>query len=225
MYPRIHTTMILSIYRTYLVRQRVSLINRLKRGKFSSHDVSVKRAIIVANLVSRLVVNFLTILYSIKFEWLIVHVARHAIFAREFLFYDNLQIYRYLHARVPLHDWRVEFQSSNMLKDLRSNSWVRVSVADLLPLATSPRERSTSTLSLRRPYLVVYMSPKIPAKVFRRFFMVSSVSSPWPVCDWLPCRWNGILDVGGSSGRRPTDGALLTVLDCEAANKIENRNY
>lgn len=38
------------------------------------------------------------------------------------VFYDNLQIYRYLHAHVPLHDWRVEFQSSNMLKDLRSNS-------------------------------------------------------------------------------------------------------
>lgn len=141
------------------------------------------------------------------------------------VFYDNLQIYRYLHAprHVLLHDWRVGIQSSNMLRDLRRNSWVRVSVADVLSLATSPRERPTSTLSLRRPYLSVYMSPKMPAKVFRRFFIVSSVSSPW-VCDWLPCRWNGILEVGGSSGRRPTDGALLTVLDWEAA-KIENRNH
>lgn len=211
--------MILSIYRTYLVRRRVSLINHWTREILISRCF---RAIIVTNPISRLVVNFLTILYSIKFEWLIAHFARHAIFARDF-FYDNLQIYRYLHARVFLHDWRVEFQSSNMLRDLRSNSWVRVSVADVL-LATSPRERSTSTLSLRRPYLVVYMSPKMPAKVFRRFFIVSSVSSPW-VCDWLPCRWNGILGVGGSSGRRPTDGALLTVLDWEAASKIENRNY
>jgi len=80
-----------------------------------------------------------------------------------------------------------------------------------------------STLSLRRPYLVLYMSPKMPAKVFRRFFIVSSLSSPW-VCDWLPCRWNGTLDVGGSSERRLTDGALLTVLDWEAVG-IEETDY
>lgn len=65
------------------------------------------------------------------------------------------------------------------------------------------------------------MSPKMPANVFRRFFMVSSESS---FCDWLPCRWKGTLvgGGGGSSGRRPTEGALLTVLDCDAAcRKIE----
>lgn len=141
------------------------------------------------------------------------------------VFYDNLQIYRYLH--VPhqlLHDWRVEYdvlQSWNMLSDRRRISWVRVIVADLLSLATSSRECPTSTLSLRRPYLVVYMSPKMPANVFRRFFIVSSVSSPW-ACDWLPCRWNGTLVVGGSSERRPTDGALLTVLDWEAT---KNKKY
>jgi hypothetical protein len=67
------------------------------------------------------------------------------------------------------------------------------------------------------------MSPKMPAKVFRRFFIVSSLSSPW-ACDWLPCRWNGTLDVGGSSVRRLTDGALLTVLDWEAVG-IEEADY
>jgi len=115
---------------------------------------------------------------------------------------------------MPLHSW-------NMLRDRRRISWVRVIVADLLSLATSSRECPTSTLSLRRPYLVVYMSPNIPAKVFRRFFIVSSVSS-LGTCDWLPCRWNGTLDAGDSSARRLTEGALLTVLDWEAA-RIESR--
>lgn len=58
----------------------------------------------------------------------------------------------------------------------------------------------------------IHMSPKIPAKVFRRFFIVSSVSSLvfWV---WLLCRWKGILDGGGggSSERLPT----LVVLDWE----------
>lgn len=93
-------------------------------------------------------------------------------------------------------------------------------VADLLSSAVSSRERSTRSLSPGRPCSAVYMSPNMPAKVFRRFFIVSSVSSP-SFCDWLPCRWNGILGGnGGSSVRRPTDGAALTeltVLDWEAA--------
>lgn len=123
--------------------------------------------------------------------------------------------------------WRVgcdALQSWNMLSERRRISWVRVIVADLLSLATSSsRECPTSTLSLRRPYLELYMSPKMPANVFRRFFIVSSVSSPW-ACDWLPCRWNGTLDVGGiSGGRRSTDGALLTVLDWEATGNCEQR--
>lgn len=67
----------------------------------------------------------------------------------------------------------------------------------------------------------IYMSPKIPANVFRKFFIVSSVSSLW---DWLPCLWKGILDGGGSSGRRPTDGALLVVLDCDAVDKESFEN-
>jgi len=152
-----------------------------------------------------------------------VHFAWHAVSR---VSYDNLQIYRYLHAPHHLsNDRRVKcdaLQSWNMLRDRRRISWVRVIVADLLSLATSSRECPTSTLSLRRPYLVVYMSPKIPANVFRRFFIVSSVSSLW-TCDWLPCRWNGTLDVGGSSVRRPTDGALLTVLDWEADTRIERK--
>jgi len=131
-----------------------------------------------------------------------------------------IDIYMLFARQIPhLRLVRQAVQSWNMLKDLRRISWVRVFGADL-SLDTSPRERSMSTLSLRRPYLMVYMSPKIPAKVFRRFFIVSSVSSP-VACDWLPCRWNGTLDVGGSSTRRPTDGALLTVLDWEA---IRNGN-
>lgn len=152
----------------------------------------------------------------------LVHFAWHAVSR---VSYDNLQIYRYLHAPHQLpHDQRVGCdapQSWNMLRDRRRISWVRVIVADLLSFATSSRECPTSTLSLRRPYLVVYMSPNMPAKVFRRFFIVSSLSSPG-ACDWLPCRWNGTLDVGGSSVRRPTDGALLTVLDWEAT-RIESR--
>ena len=69
----------------------------------------------------------------------------------------------------------------------------------------------------------IYMSPKIPANVFRRFFIVSSVSS---LCDWLPCLWKGTLDGGASSWRRPTDGALLTVLDCDAGETNEwNSSY
>lgn len=62
-----------------------------------------------------------------------------------------------------------------------------------------------------------YMSPNIPAKVLRRFVIVSSESSPVWLCDWLPCRCRRVRDGGnggGSSDRRVVAGAVpLTVLD------------
>ena len=62
------------------------------------------------------------------------------------------------------------------------------------------------------------MSPKIPAKVFLKFFMVSSVSSPfWVVPD--PWRPNMVGPRGASEGsvaRRPPLATLLTVLDWDA---------
>lgn len=67
-------------------------------------------------------------------------------------------------------------------------------------------------------FLFVYISPKIPANVFRRFFIVSSVSSVMD-CDWLPCLWNGR---GGGSGSRPVvvGAPPLIVLVCDAAQKV-----
>ena len=62
-----------------------------------------------------------------------------------------------------------------------------------------------------------YMSPKMPANVFLRFFMVSSVSSA--DCCWLPCRWKGR---AGGSGALPVLGALLIVLDCDAGTGTSN---
>lgn len=62
-----------------------------------------------------------------------------------------------------------------------------------------------------------YMSPKMPANVFLRFFMVSSVSSA--DCCWLPWRWKGR---AGGSGALPVLGALLIVLDCEAGTSTKN---
>lgn len=197
------------------IRSRCQLI-------LSLHPIDVYDRTASEGFRSRIIIIFD---YSIYYSWGCGAVRAACSFARVFL--RHLQIY------IDIYTLRInfrtigasgetssKFQSWNMLRDLRRISWVRVIVADVLSLGTSSRERPTSTLSLRRPYLVLYMSPKIPAKVFRRFFIVSSLSSPC-VCDWLPCRWNGTLDVGGSSERRPADGALLTVLDWEAA-RIEN---
>lgn len=99
-----------------------------------------------------------------------------------------------------------KYDSSNISRFLRANlrKFVKITILCLL------------CFSAQKFVPKIYMSPKIPANVFRRFFMVSSVSS---LCDWLPCLWKGTLDVGASSWRRPTDGALLTVLDCDAGKR------
>ena len=78
--------------------------------------------------------------------------------------------------------------------------------------------------------LSFYMSPNIPAKVLRRFVMVSSESSPVWLCTWLLCLDKRVLDGGrggGSSDRRAGGCApLLTMLDWDAVEKkIKQRNY